>query len=183
MSWIDLLGQVAGLRGVYGEAGSYLRGQIITAAVRGGASANSILRALSSNGLGVRRQQALDLVANEQRRQRSASTVSQIPWGVADEVAAGIAPANWTGQYVHQVQAVYRTRDEAGNYMLHTRTMGIRSGSLLTPADASQAALNIMSTAREAEATEGNYPEAGQVLTVSLSGVWYDTQGRALPTV
>lgn len=181
MTWLDLLGQVAGLGGIESAARSYLRGQVITQAVRAGASANSILSALSANGLGIRRQQGLDLVANEADRQRSASPIGQVPYDATPESVIGAAPENWTGNYVHQVTATYRERDEEGNYTIYTRTMGIKGANLLTPEEAGMAALDIMSTQAPGEASEGNYPTAGQVLTVGLTGTWYDTQGRNLP--
>ena len=181
MSWIDLLGSIAGLGGVSGEASSYLRGQVINQAVRAGASANSILRALSSNNMGIRRGQGLDLIAQEKARQLAGTTTTQLPPGISADAALGMAPENWTGQYVHQVTATYRTKDEEGNYMLHTRTIGLKGTVPLTPAEAAQAAMDILATPGGEEPTEGNYPKGGDVLSVSLSGVWYDTQGRNIP--
>ena len=181
MSWLDLLGSVAGLGGIAGEARSYLRGQVITQAVRAGASANSILRALSANGMGLRRQQGLDLVLQEKTRQLASSTVNQVPFGVTADTALSGAPHNWTGNYVHQVQATYRTKDEEGNYLVHTRTIGLKGTTPLTPEEAVAAAMDIMATSQIGEAAEGRYPMAGSVLSVSLTGIWYDTQGRNLP--
>ncbi len=175
MSWLDLLGSVAGLGGVAGEARSYLRGQVITQAVRAGASANSILRALSANGMGVRRGQGLDLVAQEHSRQLASSTANQIPFGSTAEQALGGAPVNWTGKYVHQVTVTYRSTDTEGNYLLHTRTIGLPGPVLLTPEEAVQAAMGIMATEPVGEAEEARYPLAKNVLTASLSGIWYDT--------
>jgi len=181
VSWLDLLGSVAGLGGIAGEARSYLRGQVISQAVSAGASANSILRALSANGLGVRRNQGLDLVAQEKSRQLASAGAGQVPFGAtADQALAG-APHNWTGNYVHQVTTTYRTKDEEGNYLLHTRTIGLKGTTALTPEQAVQAAMDIMATSAIGEAGEGRYPMAGAVLSASLSGVWYDTQGRNLP--
>lgn len=183
MSWLNTVTEISRLGGITGAAASYLRGVIIQAAVGEGASANSILSALSANGLGIRRDQGLQLVSAEQSRQAAGATASRLNLNSPSSELLGTAPpANWTGQYIHQVTATYRTRDEEGNYILHTRTLGLKSATALTPADAMAAAQDIMTSSIPAE-EEGNYPLPSDVMSMSLTGVWYDVQNRNLPTV
>ena len=183
MSWLETLGDLSSLGGISGAAHSYLRGQIITQAVRAGASANSILRGLSGYGLGVRRNQGLALVRGEQARQLAGRTSNALDLTQPIDQLLGTAPpANWTGQFVHQVTVTYRTRTPEGGYELHTRTMGIKSSQLLTPEEATQGALDIMAD-NALDAEEGDYPLPSDILSVSLSGAWYDTQGRNIARI
>ena len=183
MSWVDVVTEISRLGGITGAASSYLRGVIIQTAVGQSASANSILSALSGNGLGIRRAQGLQLVSAEQQRQAAGATSSRLALDSSSSQLLGTTPpANWTGQYIHQVTATYRTRDAEGNYIMNTRTLGIKSTTALTPADAMQAATDIMTSSIPAE-EEGNYPLPSDVLSMSLTGVWYDVQNRNLPTV
>lgn len=183
MSWLDTITEISRLGGITGAATSYIRGVIISTAVGQGASANSILSALSANGLGIRREQGLQLVSAEKQRQAAGQTASRLGLNTpSSQLLDTVPPENWTGQYIHQVTATYRTRDEEGNYILHTRTLGLKSATALTPADAVAAAQQIMSSEVPAE-EEGNYPLPSDVLSMELSGVWYDVQNRNLPTV
>jgi hypothetical protein len=83
-------------------------------------------------------------------------------------------PENWTGRYVHQVTVTYRTRDTEGNYELHTRTLGVKSSTPLSPMAASNAALDIMEEEPEPGGTP-RLPDVAGVLSTQLTGVWYDT--------
>lgn len=181
MTWLDTLSELNRLGNITGAATSYLRGAIIQQAVSAGASANSILSALSANGLGLRRQQGLALVNEEQSRQAASGTASQLNLTSSTAQLLDTAPPeNWTGQYVHQVTATYRTRDEEGNYILHTRTLGLKSTNALTPAQAIQSATDIMTSDVPSD-EEADYPLPSDVLSMSLTGTWYDVQNRNLP--
>ena len=183
MSWLETLGDLASLGGISGAAHSYLRGQIITQAVRAGASANSILKALSGYGLGIRRTQGLAMVRGEQARQLAGATANQISaTDSLGQLLGTTPPANWTGRYMHQVTVTYRTRTPEGDYQLHTRTLGIKSTELLSPETATQGALDIMNTGA-LTAEEGAYPLPSDILTSAMTGIWYDTQRRNLPSI
>lgn len=181
MTWLDTLAELASSDVGVGPGASYTRGAIITQAVREGASGNAILDALGAAGLGVRREQGLSLIAAERSRQMAGRTAAQLDLSASPAaILSATPPDGWTGQYVHQVTVTYRTRDEEGNYLLHTRTLGIKSASLLTAADAYAAATEIMTSQIPSE-EEGEYPLPSDILSGSLSGVWYDTQNRNLP--
>jgi hypothetical protein len=129
--------------------------------------------------VGIRRSQGLDIVRAEQERQGAALTSAQL--GVDYSTGAilqGQPPADWTGQYVHQVTVTYRTHDTEGNYELHTRTLGVKSTEALSPMAAVNSALDIMEEEPEAGKTP-RLPTTAGVLTAQLSGVWYDTNRSA----
>lgn len=183
MTWDSLLSDLSGVISAHAAAASYIRGVVIGQAVRAGASANSILNSLTGAGLGIRRTQGLALVREEVARQALGATSAQINLAQPiDESVLGGAPAGWNGQIIHQVSVVYRTRDEEGNYLLHTRTLGIKSSTVLTPEEAIVAAQSILTQTAEPGAST-YIVDPGSVLSMSLSGAWYDTQGRNVPSV
>ena len=171
MTWDSLLSDLSGVISAHAAAASYIRGVVIGQAVRAGASANSILNSLTGAGLGIRRTQGLGATSAQ-------ITLAQ----PIDESVLGGAPAGWNGQIIHQVSVVYRTRDEEGNYLLHTRTLGIKSSTVLTPEEAIVAAQSILTQTAEPGAST-YIVDPGSVLSMSLSGAWYDTQGRTVPSV
>jgi hypothetical protein len=162
---------------------SYVRGAIIQDLVGEGASANSIIGVLQGEGISVRRQTALQMIKAEQERQQAGGTSAQLGIDYSTgELLPGEPPANWTGQYVHQVTATYRTMGENGAYELHIATKGIKSSIALTPLQATNAAMDIFETPPEEGVPRSPNVIAGQdVLSYQLTGVWYDTQGRNLP--
>lgn len=179
----DWLGDISALTGISGAAHSYVRGAVISAGIRAGQSANEILRGLSSVGVGVRRDQGLSIIAAERQRQSAGATANQVPLGGdLGELLGAPPPAGWTGQYVHQVTAISRSRDEEGNYITHTRTLGIKSGRLLAPNEAISSGFDILNQTTP-EGTATYLLDSGSLVSLSLSGVWYDTQNRNLPTV
>lgn len=181
MAGIESLQELIGLGGIPNAARSYVRGEAIRYLVSAGHSANSILSQLSSAGLGVRRQQGLQMVAAERERVASAASAPQLALGSSTGQLLGAAPPeNWTnGKYVHQVTVVYRTHDDEGNLVLHQRTVGLKSTTVLTGEQANAAALNIIATNPSGE--EGRYPASvNDVLATTLTGVYYDTQNRNL---
>ena len=178
MTWEGLLSDIAGLTGIPGAAQSYVRGVVITQAVRAGASANSIIRSLSSAGIGVRRQQALQLISAEQSRQAAGATSTQLDLTQpTDVLLAAEPPPGFTGQYIHQVSYTWRTRDAEGNYLLHTRTMAIKSPTILTGLDAMNATQDILSQS-DLGPGDNTWVDPNSIIGMSLSGVWYDTQNR-----
>ena len=145
MSFGDLLSDLALSGGVPDAGASYTRGVLITQGVRAGESANTIISGMSSLGIGIQRTQALNLIRAEIERQAAGATANQLDLNTpVSELLGAAPPAGFTGQYVHQVAVTYRTRDEEGNYMLGTRTMGIKSQSILTAGEAASAALDII---------------------------------------
>lgn len=183
MTWLETVTDLVRLGSVTGAASSYLRGMIIGQGVSQGASANSILSALTNAGIGIRRNQGLALVAEEQDRQAAGATANQLDLNSPASDLLGVTPpTGWTGQYVHQVTATYRTTDEEGNYILHTRTLGLKSSQVMTPSESIEAAQQIMTSEIPAD-EEDNYPLPSDVLAMNLTGVWYDTQGRSLSVI
>jgi hypothetical protein len=174
MSWSDAFGLYGVDVGAPGVA-DYARGAIISYGVGQGWSNNRVQREVRAAGLGISVGQLDPMVRAERSRQAQAATSSQL--GVdysTGQILPGTPPANWTGQYVHQVTVTYRTKDEAGAYELHTRTMGIKSSLPLSPMAASNAALDIMEEEPEPGGTP-RLPDVSGVLTTQLTGAWYDT--------
>lgn len=160
-------------------AATMARGLIIANRVGLGWSNNAIQRELSSNGLGISVGQLDPMVRAERARQAAGPTANQL--GVdysTGELLPGVAPDNWTGQYVHQVTTTYRTKDTDGNFQLHTKTMWVKANDPLTPNEAAGDVLDIL-TAEPEEGEEPTGPELSQVLTTTLTGVWYDTRGSS----
>lgn len=184
MSWLETLGEVAALGGVPSAARSYVRGQLISAGVRAGQSANEIIRGLRSVGAGFQRTQALSAIRAESARQMAGATSAQVDLTLpVDQLLGTAAPENWTGQFVHQVAVTWRERDEEGNYSMHAVTKAIKSSQLLTPGEAVAGVYDIMT--QNPEAPQGGTPgiDPSSIVAMSLSGVWYDTQRRNLPFV
>ena len=179
MPGIGSLQELIGLGGIPNAARSYVRGAAIDYLTRAGHSANSILSQLSAAGLGVRRQQGLQMISTVRQRQASQLTAGNIPLSSSLRGnIAGEVPANWTGQYFHQVTMTWRGKDEEGNYVLHERTIGFNSADVLTGQEAISAAFDRVNEAPP-PGEESHYPmAASDILAMSLSGVWYDTQGR-----
>lgn len=181
MAGIESLQELIGLGGIPNAARSYVRGEAIRYLTAAGHSANSILSQLSSAGLGIRRQQGLQMIAAERERVASAASAPQLALGSSTGQLLGTAPPeNWTnGKYVHQVTITYRTRDAEGNYLLHQRTVGLKSTSVLTGEQANAGALDIVATNPSGE--DGRYPMGvSDVLATTLTGIYYDTQDRNL---
>jgi hypothetical protein len=155
---------------------AYARGAIIQAGVREGYSIGSVTQALQGYGVSFSRGQISqqyhayeDIVAAGQSAAQLSVDAS------TGEVLGGNPPEDWTGQYVHQVTATFRARTSSGEYELRTRTMGIKGSTILTPDEASQAALGIIETPIDEE-DEDTYGSAGDLLSLSLTGAWYDTR-------
>ena len=182
MSWAGFLSELDALDISSGPAASYVRGQVITVGVREGQSANSIVNGLSALGVGVRRQQALALIREETDRQAAGATAAQLDLTQPiDELLSATPPPNFTGQYIHQVAITFRTRDEEGNYMLNSITRGIKAATVLTPEEAVNAALQIVTD--NPEPTEDSPPiSPDSILSAELSGAWYATSSPSIPT-
>lgn len=161
-------------------AAEYARGVIMQAGAGAGASGASVLRALQSAGLGYRTQSFYQTYGALQARYAANATASSLSVdSTTGMFAPGNPPESWTGQYVHQVTATFRTRDDQGNYMLSQRTLGVKSSTVLSPYDAAQAALSVINTPVEAD-DMGRYGGSGDLLGLTLTGAWYDTRPTLL---
>lgn len=161
-------------------AQSYARGAIIGAGARAGESGASVLGSLRAFGLGLRTQDFYDVWRAISAQIATSQTASALNVDAnTGQIMPGGAPANWTGQYVHQVTATFRTRDDQGNYELAQRTLGIKSVNTLSPFEASQAALGILEAPVDEE-DEGGYGESGDLMSLQLTGAWYDTSPGVL---
>ncbi len=110
------------------------------------------------------------------------TAAQQSPY-LAYDVSAGTlldtpAPANWTGQYVHQVTATFRTRQDDGSYLTRSRTIGVKAGAPLDPLNAAGVAMYILSSPVEPDDL-GNYPAVSDLMTLQLTGVYFDTRPGA----
>lgn len=177
MSWLGDFGALADTLGTEG-AQVYARGAIMAGAAREGLSANRALGVLHSAGLGIRRADFLRAYSAARSALTGAAGAANIPLESA-RLPTGMppAPSNWTGQYLHQVTVIYRQPGEAGTNVVLSRTLGIKSSTVLSPFEAAQGALGIVESPIEDEAESG-YPSPSQVLSVQLTGMWYDTRGN-----
>ena len=172
MSW---LGDLGGLdQSQWTEGGEvYARGAIIAGAARAGWSGAAALGQLRSMGRGSRRQDVYRAWNTVQDQWASNQTARALDVDASSGLAiAGQPPADWTGQYVHQVTATFRTPGEDGTYITEARTLGLKSNELLTPWGSAQGAMSILETPLEADA-EGGYGTVGDLVSLQLTGVWY----------
>lgn len=159
---------------------SYARGAIIQAGVNEGYSIGSVRLALAGYGVSFSSSQVSAIYNNLAGIREANQTAMSLPVDVTTgEIFAGEPPDNWTGSYVHQITATFRARAETGGYELRTRTMGIKSTTILSPEDAWAAAQSIFETPVEGDDTD-NYGGIGNLLTGSLTGAWYDTRPGVL---
>jgi hypothetical protein len=159
-------------------AEAYARGAIITAAVNSEVSKNQTMAMLRAAGVGFRETQVstiYDLLSDQRAASQTASALNFD--STTGQILPGNPPENWTGQFTHEVTATFRTRSETGVYELSSRTLYLKGSTVLTPEEASQAAMGILSEPPETEGYE-EMPDVTSLLTMSLTGAWYTTRGR-----
>jgi hypothetical protein len=160
-----------------GEA--YVRGQIIEAGVREGYSIGSVRNALAGYGVGFTSGQVSSIYNALSENIAAGQTATALNIDASTgEILGGTPPENWTGQYVHQVTATFRSVSMAGDYELRTRTLGIVSDNPLTSLQAQDQAMSIIESPIDEE-DEDKYGSAGDLLSMSLSGTWY----RTMPSI
>jgi hypothetical protein len=180
VSWVEAFG-LAGVDVSSPGVADYTRGAIAQWGVGQGMSANAILGEFRNAGVGIQRQQGLELVRGEQERQSTSGTSVQLGMDYSTgELVGAEPPVNWTGQYVHQVTLIYREKVGDNAYELHDRTVALKSSVPLTPSQAIEAAYDYW-TPEPGEPGTPNAPDLSQAIMTQLTGVWYDTQGRNLP--
>ncbi len=179
MDWQALIASFPNVTEISPGTAAYYRAMGIQAGVSAGASSNAIIRALQGQGLSFRRTQMLSTISQARNRSALSSTANQVPMAESvGDVLPGAAPQGWTGNYVHQVTATYRSIDEEGNYLLHTRTLGLVGRNVLTPEEATGAAYDLMSQTPPSD-EESNYPLSADILSLELTGAWYQVRQAA----
>jgi hypothetical protein len=176
------LGDLGDILGNLGSEGaeSYSRGAIIGYAVRNGISANATMGMLRQAGVGFRESQVSEIYGAYKDQIAASSGANALDFDSnTGELLPGTPPANWTGQYVHQVTANFRTRDDEGNYQINYRTFGIKASETLSPFDAMNAAMQIVDMPIGAD-DENSYGSAGDLISMGLTGAYYDTNPGAL---
>ncbi len=152
MSDFGDLGDIIGTLGDPG-ANAYARGAIIAYGARNDISANQTLLALRSVGLGFQRAQFLSVFADYKDQIAAGQTATALPFDASSgELLTGTPPPNWTGQYNHEVTATFRTKDSEGNWLLNQVTRNITSNEPLSPEEATNAAMDILSTPADPDA-------------------------------
>lgn len=180
MAWIEAF-DLAGVDISSPGVADYARGAIIQWGVGQEWSQNRIEAELRNNGVGLQATQQRKLIQAEQDRQDARLTSTQLSVDYSTgELIAPEPPANWTGQYVHQVTMTTRSLEDDGSYTLSTRTVGIKASTPLTPSQAVNAAFDVI-TPQEGETGSPDSPAPGDVVLSQLTGIWYDTQGRNVP--
>lgn len=174
---MSIFGDLSDLAGTLESQGTvaYTRGAIIQAGVLGGASANATLAALRDAGVGFNRANFLKTWAQAQEQvlpaQRAGSLAFDTTTGA---ILPGQPPPDWTGQVVHQVTATWRTKETDGSYTVRSKPYGVIAPGFLSPADAIDAAMDIISTPMSSDDAE-RYPSPSDILALSLTGAWYRT--------
>ena len=160
-------------------AAAYLRGYVIAPLIASGYSAGTALRELQAAGLSFRSQ---DFYRAWSQVSSQVTAAQESPY-LAYDISAGTItgnnpPANWTGQYQHQVTATFRTRQDDGSYLTRYRTIGVKADSVLDPLMAAGNALEIMSSPVDPD-DEDKYPAVSDLMTLQLTGVWFQTNPGA----
>jgi len=160
-------------------AAAYLRGYVIAPLIASGYSAAAGLRELRAAGLGFRTQ---DFYRAWNQVSAQVTAAQESPY-LAYDVSAGTItgnnpPANWTGQYVHQVTATFRTREDDGSYLTRSRTLGVKADAALDPLNAAGVAMDILSSPVDA-GDEDKYPAVGDLTGLQLTGVYFATSPGA----
>lgn len=180
MAWIEAF-DLAGVDISSPGVADYTRGAIVQWGVGQGWSQNRIEAELRNNGVGLQASVQRNLIQAEQARVQAGPGSAQLGIDYSSgELLAPEPPANWTGQYVHQVTFTTRTLQDDGSYELNDRTVGVKSSIPLTPAQAVNAGFDVISQAPASE-TGTPSPTLQNVVLSQLTGIWYDTQGRNLP--
>lgn len=175
MSWTDPLDLAPDvLAGGAPGAVAYLRGAVMGAAARAGASGKSVLASLRAAHIGYRTQTFYQAYGALRAEAASAATAASIPLEVASGAPlAAEAPPNWTGQYTHAVTGVIREAAEGGGYTLRYATRYLVSPTILSPAEASSAYVDMLMT--PGERGQAYLASVSDLLTTQLSGLWYRT--------
>lgn len=154
---------------------AYARGAIIQAGVSEGYSIGSVRTALSGYGVSFAGSQVSDAyygLSEALGREGPPASISLSSTG--DMMPTGPPPDTWTGQYVGQVTATFRSRTEAGGYELRTRTFGVISDEPMSGFDATQNAMQIIESPIDEENAD-TYGSVGDLLTLNVTGAWYRT--------
>ena len=178
MSYLDDLG---GLVDAYGDtaADAYLRGAVMRPLIAEGYSGGSALRELQSMGLSYRSQDFYRAWNAVSAQMASAAGSSALAWDASSgELLPHNPPANWTGQYTHQVTATFRQATGTGSYTTSTRTFGVKSLEALSPLAASQAALSVLYSPTSPD-DELKYPQVADLMNLQMTGIWYTTSPGA----
>lgn len=175
MSWLEGLGELgASLAGGATGARAYARGAVMSAAARAGASGASVLGQLRGLGIGVRTGDFYQSWNALRSQVASGQTASSIPLGVASGAPLqGTAPEGWQGQYTHEVTGIIRERTPEGGYSLRSVTRYLNSSNILSPESAAGAMVDMLMT--PGERGQQYLAQVSDLLTVSLSGLWYRT--------
>jgi hypothetical protein len=159
---------------------SYSRGAWLQGAANAGLSFNQAYSQMTGTPLGIRRESALGMWQDIQAVQATDIGVSRIGiTGTAGELLGNEPPANWTGEYVHTVQATFRTKQSDGSYTQESRFYGLKGFDLLTPEEAADATMGVLETAPEGP-DAGNYGQASDVVGMQLVGAYYNTNPGTL---
>lgn len=180
MSWVEAF-DAGGIDLTNPGVADYVRGSIISWGVGQGMSNDAIQRELINARVGISVKQQDPFIAAERVRQGASLSSTQLDINYSSgELVAPEPPVNWTGQYVHQVTFQYRDPNSADPYALHEHTVGVKSTLPLSPYDAINAGYNVLSINNPDSPT---IPDNAKVMVSQLTGMWYDTQGRRLPSV
>jgi hypothetical protein len=181
---MSIFGDLSGIGDALSGEGdvAYARGAIIQAGVLGGASANQTLAVLQSVNvgdsgatLGFNRANFLQVWKEAQAQVLPAQRAGSLAFDTTTgEILPGAPPPDWTGQVVHQVSATWRTKETDGSYSIQSKPYGVIAPGFLSPADAIDAAMDIISTPMSPDEAE-RYPSPSDILSLSLTGAWYRT--------
>jgi hypothetical protein len=180
----DLLGSLGDALGGDQSEGAiaYARGAWLWGAASRGESFTSAYQAMVGTPAGIRRDQALAMWQDIQTTLSEAGGAGAIGF---DQLASGAwaeaVPDNWTGQFTYRVNFTSRTKDSYGDYQLESTPKWFITSSVLTPEQAVNAAMNMISLPAGVGTPDGIEPV--NVVMANLSGAWYRTQPGILGSV
>ena len=180
----DLLGSLGDALGGDQSEGAiaYARGAWLWGAASRGESFSSAYAAMVGTPAGIRRDQALSMWQDIQTTLSEAGIANAIGFDqLAFKTVYDVPPPNWTGQYTYRVNFTSRTSDQYGDYTLESVPKWFITRSVLTPEEAVNAAMSMISLPAGVGTPDAIEP--GNVVMANLSGAWYRTQPGILGSI
>src|SRR5579863_5054445 len=139
MAFLDILsGLTDAAAGGEVELGANLLAPIVQQGLSEGLSANRMLSAIKSAGLGIRRGSFLDLVGGVREAMQAAPQVADMS---LDQLPTSEQIVNWRGgkegTYLYRTNVFTRERDPEGNFHFESKSWDLQTGSLLSPQEIS----------------------------------------------
>jgi hypothetical protein len=157
----------AGTAGETVNVGRNMLAPLINQGISEGLSGRSMLGALQSAGLGIRRGSFYDLVANVRDSIAASPAIAASPMDALPDLSNIV---DWRGgkadTYLYRLNVFTRERDENGEFQITNRAWDVQSESLITPEEASAKVSDNWETSDE-------YPS--ELMGITVRGVYHQT--------